>query len=105
MTMEELGNKVGVVKSTVMKWEKGAIKSMRKDKVSLLADALKVSPLWVIGLDDNEYKKTDVEEDFLVKETSTSELSKYFENNKSKLDDLNEDEQKKLIKLIDIYLD
>ncbi len=42
MTLEELGNKVGVGKSTVRKWETGMITSIRSDKLTALADALEV---------------------------------------------------------------
>lgn len=52
LTLEELGDLVGVSKSTVMKWETGYIENMKRDKIALLAKALKVSPLWVMGLDD-----------------------------------------------------
>ena len=44
MTLEELGNQVGVGKSTVRKWETGMIANMRRDKIAKLADALDVSP-------------------------------------------------------------
>lgn len=40
MTLEELGNKVGVGKSTVRKWENGIIANMRRDKIAKLANAL-----------------------------------------------------------------
>lgn len=52
MTLEELGNKVGVGKSTVRKWETGAIANMRRDKIQKLADALGVSPGYLMGWDD-----------------------------------------------------
>lgn len=56
LTLENVGEVVGVRKSTVMKWESGAIESMRQDKIALLAKALKVSPLWIMGLEEsNEY--------------------------------------------------
>lgn len=42
MTLEELGNKVGVGKSTVRKWETGMITSIRSDKLTALADTLEV---------------------------------------------------------------
>lgn len=54
LTLEDIGEAVGVTKSTVMKWENGLIENMRTDKVALLARALKVSPLWVMGLEENE---------------------------------------------------
>lgn len=52
MTLEELGNKIGVGKSTVRKWETGAIANMRRDKIQKLADALGVSPGYLMGWDD-----------------------------------------------------
>lgn len=48
MTLEELGEKVGVTKSTVKKWESGYIKNMRRDKIELLANTLKLSPVTFI---------------------------------------------------------
>lgn len=49
MTLEELGNKVGVGKSTVRKWENGMIENMRKDKITKLANALNCSPAYLMG--------------------------------------------------------
>ena len=46
MTLEELGNKVGVGKSTVRKWENGIIANMRRDKIAKLSAALGVSPAY-----------------------------------------------------------
>ena len=48
LTLEEVGDKVGVGKSTVRKWENGLIDNMKRDKIALLANALKVSPLELI---------------------------------------------------------
>lgn len=45
MTLEELGTLVGVGKSTVRKWETGAIANMRRDKIEKLAAALGCNPL------------------------------------------------------------
>lgn len=52
LTLEEVGNAVGVSKSTVMKWETGYIENMKKDKIAVLAKALKVSPLFIMGVED-----------------------------------------------------
>jgi repressor LexA len=49
MTLEELGNKVGVGKSTVRKWENGMIANMRRDKIAKIASALGVSPASLMG--------------------------------------------------------
>lgn len=48
LTLEEVGNKVGVNKSTVKKWETGNISNMRRDKIALLAKVLKISPVQLI---------------------------------------------------------
>ena len=53
LTLEEVGNRVGVGKSTVRKWETGDIANMRRDKIALLANALNVSPTYLMGWDDN----------------------------------------------------
>ena len=45
LTYEDVGNFVGVGKSTVRKWEKGIIKNMGADKIELLSKILKISPL------------------------------------------------------------
>ena len=44
LTLEEVGNAVGVSKSTVKKWETGYIANMRRDKIALLAKVLQLSP-------------------------------------------------------------
>ncbi len=48
LTLEEIGNYVGVGKSTVKKWETGFIENMRRDKIKLLSHILNVSPLTFI---------------------------------------------------------
>lgn len=48
LTLEEIGNYVGVSKSTVKKWEDGYISNMRRDKISALAKILKISPVSLI---------------------------------------------------------
>lgn len=58
LTLEEVGNYVGVGKSTVRKWEVGDIENMKRDKIMKLADILKVTPLYIMGMaDDNEEEK------------------------------------------------
>ncbi|UJF15099.1 helix-turn-helix domain-containing protein [Jeotgalibaca sp. MA1X17-3] len=59
LTLEEVGNQVGVGKSTVRKWEQGLIDNMKRDKIALLANALKVSPLELI-LDNYSDEKNNI---------------------------------------------
>ena len=48
LTLEEVGQAVGVGKSTVKKWEDGFISNMKRDKIALLASILQVSPVTFI---------------------------------------------------------
>ena len=54
MTLEAVGNIVGVGKSTVRKWENGDIKNMGRDKIELLAKALGVTPGYLMGWEDEK---------------------------------------------------
>ena len=53
LTLEQVGNIVGVGKSTVRKWESGQIANMRRDKIALIAEALHVSPAYLMGWEEN----------------------------------------------------
>ena len=53
MTMAELAKKVGVSEATISRWESGDIANMKRDKIVLLAKALHVSPIFIMGMDDN----------------------------------------------------
>lgn len=48
LTLEEVGNFVGVSKSTVKKWEDGFISNMKRDKIAKLAKILKMNPVTFI---------------------------------------------------------
>lgn len=48
-TLEQLGDAVGVNKSTVRKWETGMIKNMRRDKLAMIAKALSTTPAYLMG--------------------------------------------------------
>jgi transcriptional regulator with XRE-family HTH domain len=52
LTLEEVGDIVGVSKSTVRKWETGYIENMKRDKIALLAKALQTTPLYIMGIKD-----------------------------------------------------
>lgn len=49
LTLEEVGRRVGVTKSTVLRWESGTISNIQRDKIAALAAALQVSPEYLLG--------------------------------------------------------
>lgn len=49
LTLEDVAQIVGVSNATISRWESGAIENQRRDKVELLAKALRVSPGELLG--------------------------------------------------------
>lgn len=76
MTLEQLGDKCGVGKSTVRKWEKGIIKDMRRDKIEKLSMALGVSPSYFFEIDVPELKE-DSDSDTKFDNIFPVEIHKY----------------------------
>lgn len=60
LTMLEVAKKIGVSEATVSRWESGDIANMRRDKIILLANALKVHPSFIMGEDENYPQETQV---------------------------------------------
>ena len=54
LTLEEVGNAVGVSKTTVARWESGIISSLRGDKINKLAAVLSCEPSYLMEWEENE---------------------------------------------------
>ena len=54
MSMEELGIKVGVSKQTIQRYESKEIKNIPYDKIMLIASALGVTPIELMGWSDEK---------------------------------------------------
>lgn len=54
LTLEELGNMVGVGKSTVRKWENGMIANMKRDKILKVSEALGTTPAYLMGWEEKD---------------------------------------------------
>lgn len=61
MTLEQVGDLIGVGKSTVRKWENGMIENMGRDKIVALSKALDISPLDILGMDETELPQSSIE--------------------------------------------
>lgn len=72
MSYQTLSEKVGISKSTLQRYETGYIKNMPVDKLEAIADALNVSPSYLMGWD--EYKPTTLAAHFDGDEYTEDEL-------------------------------
>ena len=52
MTQEELGEKLGVQKSAVRKWENGEVENIKRTTIALMAKIFNVSPCYLMGWED-----------------------------------------------------
>lgn len=59
LTLQELGDKVGVGASTVRKWENGIIETIRSDKIDRLCMALDVQPGYILDWIDTPAPYSD----------------------------------------------
>lgn len=59
LTLEQVAKYVGVNDSTVSRWETGEIENMCRDKIIKLAEVLKISPLFIIGMEYNDQSATE----------------------------------------------
>ena len=57
LTLEQIGDYVGVGKSTVKKWESGYIANIKRDKIAKLAEILQLNPLTLIDGNIDDSKK------------------------------------------------
>lgn len=114
LTYEEIGNIVGVSKSTVRKWETGMIENMRRDKIVLLAKALHVSVQYLMGMEyddkDNASKNADKDSfDNYGKPSYLEEYEKLFPEGfrmiRRAATDLTDKDKEKLIQIMKAYLD
>ena len=61
LTLEQVGEIVGVGKSTVRKWENGMIENMGRDKIVAISKALGISPLDILGMSENDLPQSTIE--------------------------------------------
>lgn len=97
LTLEAVGQAVGVGRSTVRKWENGIIANMRRDKIKKLATVLGTTPSYIMGWTD------DPDDDGLSSAALPSQspapivLSPQLQALSDALDQLNEEGQEKLL--------
>ncbi len=69
-TLEKLANEIGITKSTVLKYENGSI-AIPSDKIEKIAKALKCTPAYLMGWENQSQK--EMEDDVIEKYKLTPE--------------------------------
>lgn len=59
MTQEELGEKLGLQKSAIAKYENGRVENIKRSVILKMAAFLECSPSYLMGF-DAEYSKSDI---------------------------------------------
>ena len=94
LTLEQVGQVVGVGKSTVRKWETGMIANMKRDKIAKLAKALGTTPAYLMGWKEQPQEKEN---------TPSPSIIELSEGEKALLELFNrvpEDQQKLVLQMI-----
>lgn len=65
LTLQDIGDKIGVAKATVQRYESGDIQNVGLDKIANLANVLGVSPGWLVGWED-EMNENEIEIDIFA---------------------------------------
>lgn len=71
MSYQELAKKTGLSKSTLQRYETGSIKNMPIDKLEVIANALDISPAYLMGwekIDTNKKENNKTETSISIKE-------------------------------------
>jgi transcriptional regulator with XRE-family HTH domain len=65
-TQEQVANSIGVVKSTIQRYEKGLIKEPKLPILQAIARAIQVNPEWLILKTDIKELPTDTQKQLLI---------------------------------------
>lgn len=65
LTLEQLGDRIGVSKATIHRYESGTIENIPSDKIEAIANACGVSPAAIMGWEEKETVR-DTESDLKV---------------------------------------
>lgn len=91
MSYQDLADKTGLSKSTLQRYETGSIKNMPIDKLGILANALNVNPVWLMGYNVEKFLETE------NKITNLSKEETILLENFNKLNDLGKKEATKRV--------
>lgn len=94
LTLEEVGQIVGVSKTTIQRWESGEIKNQRRDKIVKLAQALQTTPAQLMG-----WAETDTDLSSSLPQSNPN-VNGQLENLFHEIQQLPPDQQKNFLKMM-----
>ena len=95
LTMVELGDKIGVGKATIKKYESGAIKNIPSDKIESLAEALETTPEYLMGwTESSTVQKNQTSENFGAPRTLEARIVSFG------MDSLPKEEREKILSIL-----
>ena len=94
MTMQELGDKVGVQASAVNKWEKGLVENIKASTIKKLSSALDISPAYLMMGELGEHHNYSFVDYVAIAESMTDTDSQKI---LIAMKDLTSDEKKELL--------
>jgi transcriptional regulator with XRE-family HTH domain len=61
LTLQEIGDYLGVSKATVQRYESGEIKNLKLESIEKLAEILKISPAFLMGWEEKKETSTAID--------------------------------------------
>jgi len=98
LTQEQLGEKVGLQKSAIAKYENGKTENMKRSVIKKMAEVLGVSPAYLMGFEDDAPYYIDPEAAELAKEIANrNDLRILFDATR----DISAEEMAVIIKMVE----
>ena len=105
LTQEELGEKIGVQKSAIRKYEKGSVENIKRSSIKIMADLFNVSPCYLMGWDEDEEQVKQLSEEVRLIEKIQMQYGKLVVEILGELVQLNDEGKKKALTQVQDLLD